>query len=38
MARFEKRNLHLYFEDYFVHWPDDGYHQLKGTTICFRFL
>lgn len=38
MARFEKRNLHLHFENYFVRWPDDKRHQFKGTTIRFRFL
>lgn len=35
---FEKKSLHLHFEDYCVHWPDDEYHQLKGTAICFRVL
>lgn len=38
MARLEKKNLHLHFENYFVRWPDDECYRLKGTATCFRFL
>lgn len=38
MERFEKRELHIYFEDHFVRLPDDEYRHLEGTELFFRFL
>jgi len=38
MGRFEKRNLHIYFEDHFVRFPDDEYCHLERTELFFRFL
>ncbi|RLJ79881.1 hypothetical protein BCL90_0597 [Pedobacter alluvionis] len=38
MERFEKRDLHICFENHFVSLPDDEYRYLEGTALFFRFL
>jgi len=38
MRHFENRNLHIYFEDHFVRFPDDEYRHLERTALFFRFL
>ncbi len=35
IARFETRDLHICFKDYFVRLPDDKYRHLEGTELFF---
>jgi hypothetical protein len=38
MKRFETRDLHIFFERFFVRLSDDECSYRKGTELLFRFL
>jgi len=38
MERFEKRDINIFYKDFFVCLPHDEFRYGKGTKPCFRFL
>jgi len=38
MEQFEKRDINIFFKDFFVHLPNDEFHYGKRTKLRLRFL